>query len=307
MKELFGKKYPPFRKRTSPGWRGLLTFALAASLMTSCVKDELYDTPHPDKGAVVVTADWSGKSAEAQVPEKYVLRIGTDEQTTGKETTVFDKLLAPGSYDLLAYNVPQGMTVDGTTATVSTLPDGTIEPNPGYLFSAAKAITVTADDTLRVTLPMEQRTRELTLTLRLAPGDENRLQSTAATLTGIVSAIDLVSGEAVGTEGGTVAPSFVLGMDDALVRSTGTPVLTATLRLLGIMPEERQVLALTVTMQDCYTTTLTSDLTEALKDFGKGELKPLELGAALEMPVDMHASGNISPWQETGDYEVDAQ
>lgn len=31
----------------------------AAVLLSSCVKDTLYDTPHPDYGKIAVTADWS--------------------------------------------------------------------------------------------------------------------------------------------------------------------------------------------------------------------------------------------------------
>ena len=40
----------------------LLYLIGAVAILTSCVKDDLYDTPHPDRGAVVVTTDWSGKS-----------------------------------------------------------------------------------------------------------------------------------------------------------------------------------------------------------------------------------------------------
>ena len=33
----------------------LLYLIGAVTILTSCVKDDLYDTPHPDRGAVVVT------------------------------------------------------------------------------------------------------------------------------------------------------------------------------------------------------------------------------------------------------------
>ena len=37
-------------------------FAAAAVLLaTSCVKDELHDTPHPDTGKITVTADWTDR------------------------------------------------------------------------------------------------------------------------------------------------------------------------------------------------------------------------------------------------------
>ena len=33
----------------------------ATVLLSSCVKDTLYDTPHPDYGKIAVTADWSAR------------------------------------------------------------------------------------------------------------------------------------------------------------------------------------------------------------------------------------------------------
>ena len=56
--------------------------------LSSCVKDDLYNTPHPDKGAVEVTTDWTGRSSDAVVPADYILRIGgerSEERRVGKE------------------------------------------------------------------------------------------------------------------------------------------------------------------------------------------------------------------------------
>lgn len=59
----------------------LLIFALVTLLLGGYIKDDLYNTPHPDKGAVRVTTDWSGASSDAVLPQSYILRIGTQEQT----------------------------------------------------------------------------------------------------------------------------------------------------------------------------------------------------------------------------------
>ena len=40
-------------------------------LLNSCVKDELYKTPHPDKGRITITADWSHRSTDCPLPEEY--------------------------------------------------------------------------------------------------------------------------------------------------------------------------------------------------------------------------------------------
>ena len=38
----------------------ILSLALLLAA-TSCVKDELHDTPHPDYGKITVTADWTDR------------------------------------------------------------------------------------------------------------------------------------------------------------------------------------------------------------------------------------------------------
>ena len=135
----------------------LLYLIGAVAILTSCVKDDLYDTPHPDRGAVVVTTDWSGKSTEADIPQAYTLRIGGREQNVSAATNVFDALLAPGGYGLTVYNSPEGISIDGNKATVNPVDlTGAIEPHPGYLFASHQDISVVADDTLHVTAPMRQ-------------------------------------------------------------------------------------------------------------------------------------------------------
>ena len=55
----------------------LLYLIGAVTILTSCVKDDLYDTPHPDRGAVVVTTDWSGKSTESDIQlVRFELSVG---------------------------------------------------------------------------------------------------------------------------------------------------------------------------------------------------------------------------------------
>lgn len=301
------------RKINLSGAVRLLIFASALLQLTGCVKDDLYNTPHPDRGAVTVTADWSGRSPESVVPDSYILRIGTEEQTVSGETNAFNALFLPGSQDLLAYNLPDGITAGGTTATVNALPDGTLDPLPGYLFSAAQKLEIVKDDTLRVTLPMRQRVRELILDLKLKPGDGQRIASTSATLAGIASAIDLATGAITSTEGKSVVPVFTMAADGSgtrlagqTPRASGQPMLTATLRLMGVMPEERQLLALTLTLTDGYVKTIPADLTELLRDFNTGGDLPLTLDANLELPAGAGMNAAISDWTvvDNGDVEV---
>lgn len=277
-------------------------------LLGGCVKDDLYNTPHPEKGAVKVTTDWSGRSSDAILPGSYVLRIGTQEQTVSAETNTFHTLLAPGKQDLLVYHTAEGTTVSGTIATISTLPDGTLEPMPDYLFAATRELDIVKDDTLSVTVPMKQYIRRLVLTLKLNPGDEQRIGSTAATLTGIASATNLATGQLAGSEGKTVIPAFALVAHAPLSRATATqPAIFATLHLIGAAAGETQLLTLNITQTDGTVHTVSTDLTEMLKDFRTGDMEPLMLDATLELPTEAEIGATITPWKEVnnGDIEVD--
>lgn len=297
------KRAIPIIKWTIAG--KLLTFALATLQLTGCVKDDLYNTPHPDKGAVRVTTDWSGASSDAVPPQSYTLRIGTREQTAGGTDNAFNALFEPGRQDLLVYHQAEGITLTGHTATVNTLADGTLEPTPGYLFSGAEELEIVKDDTLGVTVKMEQRIRSLTLALKLNPGDEERITATTATLTGIASAIDLRDGAITAAEGKAVVLDFAPGTDAGRMRAGGQPVLSATQRLLGAMPGEKQILTLAITLPDGYVHTLTSDLTEALKNFGEADMEPLELDATLKLPVEAGMDATITDWKEVDNGHID--
>ncbi|ADV42455.1 FimB/Mfa2 family fimbrial subunit [Bacteroides helcogenes] len=309
------------RKTVFSACAAVITLA-AVFLQTACVKDELYNTPHPDKGAVQITTDWTGRSSDAVLPESYILRIGSvepatrstggEEQTVSGETNLFKSLLTPSTQHLLVYHQADGITINGTTATVNTLEDGTLNPMPGFLFSAAKELTIPKDDTLKVTVPMMQHIRTLTLTLKLNNGDEQRIAGTTATLTGIAPSVDLTTGNVAATEGKAVVPVFTLGtaaygkaragtsaspsVACKTTRATGNPVLAASLRLLGVMTGEKQELNIAVALTNGTVQTIKTDLTEALKNFGSGEIEPLFLDATLTLPAELGVSATISDW-----------
>lgn len=306
-KTIIHKRARGLREIKMSGMYRLLVVVAITYSFGGCVKDGLSNTPHPGKGAVEVTTDWTGRSSDAVLPDSYVLRIGAQEQTVSGETNAFDALFPPGKQDLLVYHRTDGITIDGDVATVDTRTDGTLEPLPGYLFAAAETPVVVQDDTVKVTVPMQQYTRTLTLVLALEPGDETRIEGTTATLTGIAPSIDLVRGTLVATGGKTVAPVFAIGTDAGRTRAAGQPVLAATVRMLGTAGGERQVLTLVITRTDGYVQTFTSDLTDALKNFNGTDVEPLELDATLELPKEAGMSGAISGWNvvDNGEIKVD--
>lgn len=275
----------------------LLIVTLAIMQLTACVKDELHNTPHPNKGAVKVTTDWSGASSDAVLPDSHLLRISDKEQTVNGSTNAFTTLFDAGSLDLLVYHPADGFSINGNIAKVNALRDGRLHPQPDHLFSGAKTLDIVKDDTLRVTVPMKQHTRNLTLIIKLKSGDEQRIDHTSAILTGIVSEIDLTTGVRKTTDGKMTAPLFTLTTIEGRSRAASQPALSAPLRLLGVTTTERQILTLTITLNDGHQQTITTDLTQALKNFGSGDMKPLELDATLELDIEGSIGSIITDWE----------
>jgi hypothetical protein len=260
----------------------------AAVLLSSCVKDTLYDTPHPDKGAVTISL--TGLSAD----DNYVLDMdGKVADITGSPFTNPD-LLNPGTHSMVIYNRAEGFTFDGRTARVNAHTDGaSVIPLPGYLKTVSQEITVTADDTLRVNAVPVQRVRDLQLELEVTQGRPELIQSVTATLSGIAGIFDMEKGQTIGEPTSTV---FSFTRDGSK--------LTADARLLGTMGDV-QALVLDIVFTDGGRTQRTEvDLTEALADFNSDMTTAYRVTGTLETPVGMEeGKGEITGWEtvEGGD------
>ena len=104
-----------------------ITIAVAALSFTfvSCVKDDLYSTPHPDRGALVVMPDFSKRTEGVVVPQQYVLSVGGNAcEAPALQQFCYPELLSPAEYVITGYTVPDGVTVADGIATVDRLADG---------------------------------------------------------------------------------------------------------------------------------------------------------------------------------------
>ena len=259
-------------------------------MLASCVKDELYNTPHPDKGVVSVSVDYPQGTED-----DYTVEVDGKPLDEGDNAS---NPLTPGEHTVLVYNTPEGFTVTDGIAYVERL-DGTraltdlIDPLPETLYSGTKTVTVVADDTLHLDLSVTQRTRDLRLELTVTEGDPERIASITGILSGVAGAYDLRSetlhGEAVSTR-----PAFTRSGDKV----------SADLRLLGIMGD-RQTLTLVLTFTDGQTQTTESDLTEALAGFGSDMTGPFTLTAGLRTPMEAGFSASITDWEVVDGGHVD--
>lgn len=264
---------------------------MSALVLASCVKDDLYNTPHPDKGALVVTADFSERTEGNVVPDTYVLSVDGKTCDANSGTSLrYPELLSAGEHKLVAYNEPAGMSITDNVASVEVLQDGTVEPLPQYLYSYSGSVEAVVDDTVRVTMPMGQRVRDLYLRFDITEGDIARLASVGGTLSGVAGAFDVAAGAVTGAAM-DVVPDFAVD---------GNSV-EAHVRLLGTIGS-RQTLSLNIEFTDGLTQTVESDVADFLRDFGSDMLTPLELSGNLLLPLEPGFSFTITD-MKTGEVE----
>ena len=276
----------------------ILAAAATALLTASCVKDTLYNTPHPNHGKITVTADWSARGEGIDIPATWTIAMGDYTGTETAATHAPDHLFAPGSYTLVAWNPAEGITVSGTTATVApasgSQTTGTFIDNaPGWFFTHTEQVTIEKDTDYPLTAAMQQRVRELQLELEVTQGRPELIQSVTATLSGIAGAFDMARGQTTGEPASTV---FSFTRDGSR--------LTADARLLGTMGAV-QTLVLDIVFTDGGRTQRTEvDLTEALADFNGDMTTAYRVTGTLETPVGMEeGKGEITGWEtvEGGD------
>lgn len=283
----------------------IYTIILTALLLSSCVKDTLYDTPHPDHGMISVTADWSARGEGIDIPATWTVAMGDYTGTETSATHAPDHLFDPGSYTLAVWNPAEGITVSGTTATVAAATGNDagagafISNAPGWLFTSVQQVLIEKDTDYPLTAAMKQQVRELTLVVEPTGDAAGRITEIVAHLTGAAGTLDFAT-DTYGAASNVVLPfTKITEGDDA-------GKWKATVRLLGVTGTE-QLLTGEIRYADGNPTptTLKSDLTEALKEFNTGKSASLTLGGTLvETPEETEFSGfEITGWEtvEGGD------
>ena len=275
----------------------------AAVLLSSCVKDTLYDTPHPDYGKIAVTADWSARGEGIDIPATWTVTMG---DYTGTETGAIhspDYLFNPGSYTLAVYNPADDIMVSGTTAAVVQEAGNVayISNTPGWLFTSVQEIEIEADTDYALTAVMQQQVRELTLMIEPAGDAADRIESIEGTLSGAAGTLDFVTG----THG---TPSEVKLHFTKITDGDDAGKWMATVWLLGIAGDAQRLTAtLTYTDGNPQPTSLNSDLTSALNSFNDGKTAPLTLGGTIaDTPTEAGVEAGITGWEKIDGGDVNA-
>lgn len=292
--------------------RYIIGIATAATLLlTSCIEDELFNTPHPDHGKVAVTVDWSNRGEGVDIPTSLEVNIGdyTWEVNigdyTGTETSAIQApahLFEPGNYTLVTHNPANGIAVNGTTATVATTNGSFITANPDWLLTAVQGVTINADTDHEFTVSMVQQVRELTLIIEPRGDAADRIESIEGKLSGAAGSMDF----ATDTHG---TPSEVELSFTKITSGADAGKWTATVRLLGIAGDAQRLTAtLTYTDDNPRSHLLESDLTASLADFNADKTTPLTLGGTIaETPTEAGFSATITDWEKVTEGPIDVK
>ena len=279
----------------------ILSLALLLTL-GGCVKDTLYDTPHPDTGKITVTADWADRGEGVDIPASWHIVMGDYTGTETVATHSSDHLFSPGSYTLAVYNPADGITVSGMMAAVAAADGGFIVNTPGWLFTSVQEVAIEADTDYELTAVMHQQVRQLTLVIEPTGDAADRIESIVGTLSGAAGTLDFATGI-------HSTPSEVELHFTKITSGDDAGKWTATVRLLGIAGDTQRLTAtLTYTDGNPQPTSLNSDLTAALDNFNDGKTAPLTLGGTIaETPGEAGFTGEITGWETVDGGGVDAE
>ena len=276
----------------------MVATAIAALSLTSCIKDTLYNTPHPNKGCVVVSADFSNRSTNADMPAEYILFCGNGTAYTmlSAKAENYPEFLAHGNHAFTAWNRCAKMSEADGTISVERSASGEIEPMPGYLFTAKHEADVIKDDTIRITLPMVQRTRDVQFELTVTEGNPELIASVGGTLSGIAAKFGLAEQKVTGNAASTHI---------AFVREGNK--IKANARLLGVIGTA-QSLELEVRFTDrADIHRATVDLTAALSRFDDDMTTTRVVTGNLETPTGMDLTATITDWKNMKGDDADAK
>lgn len=252
--------------------------AAGAILLAACNKDD-------NQGKLTLTTDWSKRTEGIAIPSSYTVRVGELSATLSGPTNPYPHLVDPGTYTLYLHNTADKIAVSGTLATVETN-RGLVAPLPDWFFTAKTTATITADRTHNITVAIKQQVCQLNLELTLTQGDPARIAKVEGTLAGVATAWNFDTDSPEG-EAASVAPAFV--------RSANK--LTASMRLLGLVPTTPHELTLVVTFSNNAQQTITKDLSSLLTGFNIDKHHIRTITADLEIPIETDFSCTIKHWE----------
>ncbi len=266
------------------------------TMLASCVKETIYNTPYPDSATAEFTTLWSNLHTGESAPSSYVLYVGEDRYDISDVNTTL--ILEPiSSESFLVYNTPSGITITDGVATLGEAARVAVdpEPEPGSLYYGRLELDLIKDNVMNVTVTANRGTAPLTITLDYKSSEVVNIKSAVATLSGVAASRNLR----------TDALLDPVTLTHYAVVDAAKSELTLNYNLLGVVSSS-QILTLTYTTVDGQTKVVEADLSAQLANFNSN-LSPLSLRGNMYLPTDLESEGSISDWNQVngGDSSAD--
>lgn len=285
----------------------LIATAALLSVMGCDPKDPIYDTPHPGKGALTLTTDWSGIGEGLTAPESYTVKAADYSGTLSGTVNKLEHLFSPAEIRINVYNTAEHISINGTTATVATATgnaDGVgsfIQNTPGWLFASTGEMIIMKDREHFHTAMMQQQVRQLTIMIEPTGGTTDRVVRIEGWLTGVAASLNFADGT-------HATPSNAAMQFTRIADGANAGKWTATVRLLGTAGEQQKLNAIIYFEGGTpASVTLDSDLTTELAAFNADKRKPLTLGGkVVETPTGAEFGATITDWKPVDGGDVSA-
>lgn len=285
----------------------LIATAALLSVMGCDPKDPIYDTPHPGKGALTLTTDWSGIGEGLTAPESYTVKAADYSGTLSGTVNKLEHLFYPAEIRINVYNTAEHISINGTTATVATATgnaDGVgsfIQNTPGWLFASTGEMIIMKDREHFHTAVMQQQVRQLTIMIEPTGGTTDKVVRIEGWLSGVAASLNFA-------DGSHATPSNAAMQFTRIADGANAGKWTATVRLLGTAGAQQKLNAIIYFEGgNPASVNLDSDLTTELAAFNADKRKPLTLGGkVVETPTGAEFGATITDWKPVDGGDVSA-
>lgn len=267
----------------------LLALSLTATVLTACHDREYIIINGPDEelvknpGRVVLDPDGLPADARAQILDND--NIVHAEMSPGDFADV-----QKGTYRLVTVTPREGLTVSGTTATLSAADAASLPQAPGFS-AGVSTVTVVADKTVTIRTTIAAMTRQLVVKLAYTGYQPSDISSIEMDVYNPAASVDVSRGF-----GGVIASSGGERYTRAVLANPPTAQEDFSFNLLGFEPSAGHRIVIRFRL-GATEEVFTQDITTSVAAFNNGPAAdPLVLTATVSRE-DGEITGDIKPWE----------
>lgn len=276
----------------------LTVYALLATIMVSCNKDDYATIYNPDNTKSIrpgmLTLNFTGSTLSDTSTATTITMISIDGKTTYKIKPNEAVDVEEGQYTIIAQKLPAGSSLpSGTTISQSGIISIPASTNTGMLSLpdfelAIDTVNVVYNRASKENLTLRRMTRKLNIKSLLTGVDQSKVKNIIVTVTGIASE-KRIDGDIINGKSHRVTTILGIGADGEF---------RTDFQILGIDTSTVQELIVTINYQDHSSYTFHSNISSILKDFNTESYEsPAGIDIAIKSDVD-GLNATILPWKE---------